>query len=249
MSTHKPATRSEFKEFCLRQLGKPVIDINVDDTQVEDAVEIALSYFIDYHYDGALPTYVKHQLTQTDIDNGYITLPEEIIGVKKVFELGSTSASSNMFSYDYQFVQSMVADLTMTQSLIPYFTTRMQYEQIREMLVGQFPIRYNRHFDQLHLDVNKSKLAVDNYILIDAWTSINPDTETDIWSDRMLQKHATSLIKKVWGQSMSKFEGVQLPGGTTLNGRLIYDDAVTELQQIEDEYRDNYSIPPEDIIM
>jgi hypothetical protein len=249
MSTSRPATRAEFKEFMLRQLGKPVIEINVDNDQVEDAVEIALSYYIDHHFDGAFPTFLKLQLTADNVANGYIDIPEEVVAIRRVMPLGGSSGISNIFSYDYQFTQSLSNELASSYSLIPYFTMRMQYEQIQEMLIGQFPIRYSKHFNKLYLDCNKSKLAEGNYIVAEAYTAINPETQTDIWNDRILQRHATALLKKTWGQSMSKYEGVQLPGGLTMNGRQIYDDAITELQQIEDDYITNYSLPPEDLIM
>ena len=74
----QPVTRKEFKEWCLRKLGKPVIEINVDPDQVDDRVDEALSYYWDYHFDGTEKTYLRHQITQTDIDNKYITVPENI---------------------------------------------------------------------------------------------------------------------------------------------------------------------------
>ena len=65
----QPTTRTEFKEWCLRKLGKPVIEINVDIDQVDDRVDEALSYYWDYHFDGAEKVYYKHQLTQEDKDD------------------------------------------------------------------------------------------------------------------------------------------------------------------------------------
>ena len=112
MSTHKPDNRAEFKEFVLRGLGKPVININISDEQVEDCVEIALSYYVDYHYDGSFLTYLKHELTQTNVDNGYITVDENVIGIKRIFPIGSALNSSNMFSYQYQASFSMMSELS-----------------------------------------------------------------------------------------------------------------------------------------
>ena len=87
-----PITRNEFKEFCLRKLGKPVIEINVDEQQVEDRVDEALRYYRDYHFDGTFKDYLKHQVTQTDKDNGYVTVSEDVIGVTTV----SRRARSNI---------------------------------------------------------------------------------------------------------------------------------------------------------
>ena len=75
-----PTTKEEFKQYCLRKLGAPVIEINVDDDQVDDRIDEALRYYWDYHFDGSDKIYYKHQITQTDIANKYIILPENIIG-------------------------------------------------------------------------------------------------------------------------------------------------------------------------
>ena len=83
-----PTTRDEFKEYCLRKLGKPVIEINVDDDQVEDRIDESLRYYWDYHFDGTEKMYYRHAITQTDIDNKYITLPENVIGAVRVFPIG-----------------------------------------------------------------------------------------------------------------------------------------------------------------
>ena len=63
-----PTTKSTFKEYCLRNLGKGVIDINVSDDQADDRIDEALQYFAQYHYDGIEKVYLKHQITQADVD-------------------------------------------------------------------------------------------------------------------------------------------------------------------------------------
>ena len=59
-----PNSRASLIEYCLRKLGKPVLEINVDDDQIGDLVDDALQYFNERHYDGAVRTYLKHQLTE-----------------------------------------------------------------------------------------------------------------------------------------------------------------------------------------
>ena len=81
----RPTTKADFKEHCLRRLGKPVVEINVDEDQIDDRVDEALDYFQDYHFDGIEQTYYKHVVTQTDMDNKYITLPDNIVGVVDLF--------------------------------------------------------------------------------------------------------------------------------------------------------------------
>ena len=73
----QPTSREAYKQYCLRNLGSPVIDINVDDEQLEDRIDEALQYYRDYHYDGTIHDYVKHQITAEDITNQYITIGEQ----------------------------------------------------------------------------------------------------------------------------------------------------------------------------
>jgi len=249
MSTHRPESRTEFKEFILRGLGAPIIQINVTDEQIEDCIEVGLSHYIDYHYDGTMPTYLRHEITADTITNKYITIPDTIIGIKRILPLGSTfSGNSNMFSPEYQLALSQIQDMS-TFSLIPYYMMRQQYSFIEQMIIGKPLIRYNRHFDKLYLDVDVKRLVLGQYLIIECYTAIDPETETDVWNDRILQKHVKSLVKVVWGSVLGKYEGVQLAGGITMNGRQIYDDGVGEVQAIEDEYRDAYTLPPEDLVL
>ena len=63
-----PTSKSTFKDYCLRNLGFGVIDINVSDAQVDDRIDEALQYFAQYHYDGVERMYLKYKITQDDLD-------------------------------------------------------------------------------------------------------------------------------------------------------------------------------------
>ena len=67
------------------------------------------------------------------------------------------------------------------------------------------------------------------------YRKIDPTQFTDVYNDVWLKKYVTALIKKQWGQNLSKFEGVQLPGGVTLQGRQILEDANTEIEKLEEQ--------------
>ena len=97
-----PSTREQFKDYCLRRLGYPVIEINVADEQVEDRIDDALQFFQDYHFDGVEKIFMKHQITQTDIDRRWIYVPDVIIGVTSIFPFDNSNASINMFDLRYQ---------------------------------------------------------------------------------------------------------------------------------------------------
>ena len=76
-----PRSRTQLKDYCLRRLGHPVVEINIDEDQMQDRIDDALEFYRDYHFDGTERTFLKHQVTQTDIDNEYISIPTNIQGI------------------------------------------------------------------------------------------------------------------------------------------------------------------------
>jgi hypothetical protein len=243
-----PTSRATFKEYCLRKLGKPVIEINVDDDQVDDRIDECIRYYWDYHFDGTEKTYYKHLITdQTKIDK-YVTLPENIIGAIRIFQIGDPSLrASDMFNIRYQIALNDLYQLT-TVSLLPYYMAMQHLGTITELLVGQQPIRYNRHTDKMYVDMDWTKIDVGQYLLIEAYQIIDPDTYTDAWGDRWLQEYTTQKIKYQWGSNLTKFTGLQLPGGVQFNGEKILDDAEKAIEKLEQEMISSYSLPVADMI-
>jgi len=223
-----PATRAQFKEYCLRKLGKPVIEW-------------------DYHFDGSHKTYYKHPVTQTDKDNTYITLPENIIGAINIFDVGDAVNTNNLFNIRYQIALNDLYTLT-SQSMVPYFMAMQHIQLLEELLVGKQPIRYERHRDRLHIDMDWNKVDVGHYIIIEAYEIIDPDVWTDAWADRWLQNYCTAKIKYQWGSNLTKFTGLNLPGGVQFNGDKILDDAAAEIAKMEEEMLNSYSLPNMDMI-
>ena len=149
-----PTTRATFKERCLRNLGKPVIEINVDDDQLEDRIDEALAYYQDYHFDGVEKTFLKHAVTQTDIDNRYITVTNSnIIGIIDMFDIGDATSTNNLFNIRYQIALNDLYDLS-RYDLVPFYQNFQNIRMIEEILVGRQPLRYNRHVNKLHIDMD-----------------------------------------------------------------------------------------------
>jgi len=341
----QPTTKAEFKEYCLRKLGKPVIEINVDQDQVDDRVDEALSYYADYHFDGVEKTYVKHQVANSSVtvantieldsdsnphfkvgdvikevasaDSGdtdgtalativavdntagkkrlffkkpssgtfnvgsfvtsdtfmtkvgstatgsataitaihqgtfeleYIAVPENIIGAINVFSPESNvSLGSGIFNAKYQYVLHNLHDINMGP-LINFQMSMQHLQLIEELLVGAVPLRYNRHLNRIKLDMDWSNLTIGHYIVIEAYQVVDPDTFTDVWKDRFLQNYATAKIKYQWGSNLTKFNGMTLPGGVQFNGEQILSDAREEIQRLEEEMSNSYSLPSVDMI-
>lgn len=243
-----PTSRTQLKEYCLRRLGAPVVEINVDDDQLEDRIDDALSFYRDYHYDGTQRTYLKHQITQTDIDNGYISVPNTVTGVINVFPLGTGLQANNLFNLRYQITLNEVHDWA-SEKIQHYVASMERIALLEEILVGKQPLRFNRHTDRLHIDMDWSKRApVDQYIIVECYQVIDPNTFTDVWGDWWLRQYTTALIKRQWGENLKKFEGMQLPGGVTFNGQTIWQEATEEIQKLEEEVQKNFSMPAMDMI-
>ena len=243
-----PTSRAEFKDYVLRKIGAPVIQINVSDEQVEDRIDEAIAFWRDYHYDGSQMVYLKHALTQQDIDRGYIEVPENILGITRIFDLSSSiSTGTGFFNVQYQFVLNNLEDIT-GYNIQHYYMALSHLQFLQEILVGRPLIRYNRHVNRLYVDVNKSILNAGSYIIIEGYDIIDGETYSDVWQDRFLQNYASALIREQWGMNLTKFTNMQLVGGVQFNGEQILNDAQAEIIKLEEEMIMSYSLPVTDMI-
>lgn len=248
-------TRNQFKDYCLRRLGWPVIDINIDDEQIEDRIDDALQYWQDYHFDGLQKVYYIKKLTQTDINNKYIDLSNiqdsqnnalEIVGITRIFPLQDSAATINMFDLRYQLRLNELYDFT-SASYINYTMTQQHLRMLEQLFTGEVPIRYQRHMQKLFIDWawGSSEAPVGTVVVAESYAIINPDVYSKVWSDRWLKEYATALIKRSWGANLKKFNNLQLPGGVTLNGDKIYDEAFEEIKALEAQMQTEYGAPLE----
>jgi len=147
-----PHTRTEFKDYCLRKLGFPVIQINVDDDQVEDRIDEALQFWNDYHYDGTEKTYFKHRIQQADIDRGWIYCPDSVIFVTGVLPFDESNSSINMFDLRYQLRLHDLYDFT-SVSYVSYEITMQHLRTLNLLFSGTPQFRFNRHHNKLYLEI------------------------------------------------------------------------------------------------
>jgi hypothetical protein len=244
MSLNKPANQEELKDFCLRQLGYPVVQINVDDEQVNDAIELAFEFWNEFHFNGTERTYVKHQVTAQDKSNRYVTVSDGVIGATRVFKVGQNKMAMNMFDLRYQLRLNDLWDLSST-SYVNYSLTMQHLQTLDLIFTGETPIRFNRLTDKLYIDWDwDSDVAENEWIIVEGFIVTDPTTYTQVWNDRMLKKLATAYVKKQWGTNMSKFDKMQLPGGVTMRGVDIYNEAVGDIEKVEQEIRNTYEQPP-----
>ena len=234
------------KEYCLRRLGHPVIEINVDEEQCDDRVNDALQYFAEYHFDGVEKVFLKHTITQDDIDNEYIAMADPVISVVRVLPIPNFNAfQTGFFNEEFQL---RIQDLnTFTgSSLINWQMSLQNWSMVDHLFTVTPTIHFNRKQNKVYLETNWSdKFSVGDILIIEAYRILDPTTYTEIYDDMFLKKYTAALIKRQWGENLKKFEGVQLPGGVTLNGKTIYDEAVEEINKIEEEMNMKWELPPD----
>ena len=248
-------SRTAFKDYCLRRLGFPVIEINVDDDQVEDRIDDALQYWQDYHFDGLQKVYYVKALLQSDVNQRYLDLTAardssnnatQIAGVTRIFPLYDSQASINMFDLRYQLRLNELYDFT-SASYINYTMTQQHLRMLEQQFTGEVPIRFQRHTQRLYIDWawGSSQAPAGTVVVAECYATIDPAIYTQAWNDRWLKEYATALIKRSWGNNLKKFNGIQLPGGVTLNGDKIYQEATDEINVLHAEIGDKYGAPLE----
>ncbi len=320
-----PSSRQTFKEFCLRNIGAPVIDINLADEQIEDQIDIALQYYAEYHFDGTSKNYYKlpilannhsdaiHHLTivsggtaysnadtitissppngngatanLTTYSNGtiqsvnlitngenypadptvtintstgsgasitaslggYFEIPENILGISRVFPFHFFSTSNDMFSVEYQFALNNLYTIANSQ-LVPWYMAKQHLQLFQEILIGRPSFRFNKLSNKLYIDVLNERLKAGEYIVVEAYYIMDPDTYTKVWKDRFLIRYTCALLKKLWAFNIKKFTGMALPGGVQFNGQQMYDEAIEEIKELENEMLNSWSLPVADIV-
>jgi|TARA_A200000159_G_scaffold132952_1_gene130799 hypothetical protein len=261
----EPASREQLKQYALRALGKPVIEINADDNQLEDRIDEALQYFAQYHYDGIRRTYLKYKYTQADKDRvttnssesvtkngvttaweegqGYIVVPDSVVSVVNIFPF-SSKGSLNLFDVRYQLRLNDLYDFSST-SVVNYDVVMRQLDFLDHILVGEKPLRYNQHDNRLYIDMDwKNDLQVDEYLVIECYRKMDPTVYTDVYNDIYLKRYVTALFKKQWGANLAKFNGIAMIGGVTLNGQQIYTEALQDVEKLETEIRSTFELNP-----
>jgi hypothetical protein len=181
-------------------------------------------------------------------NSNYLQVPPNIIGVTKIFHYdGSNTLTNNMFSVKYQLFLNDVYYWGTTE-LLSYAMVKTYLEDLDFLLTTQKQIRFNKRQDRLYLDIDWSGVRAGDFVILDCFSTLNPNDYARVWNDSFIKPYLTSLIKKQWGQNLIKFQGVKLPGGVELNGRQLYDDAQKEIDILMEKMSNTYELPPFDMI-
>ena len=278
----KPASRTQLVDYCLRKLGAPVLEINIDDDQIDDLVDDAIQLFNERHFDGVERMFLKYKITQEDIDRGqakntdgvgivtttatstsisgygtttsnwyetsnFLQVPDSVVGVEKIFKFDTSTISGGMFSIKYQL---FLNDLYRFNSieLLQYSMTKSYLEDIDFLLTTDKQVRFNKRQDRLYLDIDWGSETAGNYLVLDCYRALDPTSFTQVYNDVFLKQYLTALIKRQWGQNLSKFKGVKLPGGIEMNGGEILSQAESEIESLRSRMVTEYELPPYDFI-
>ena len=228
-------TRQGLIDYCLRRLGSPVTEINVDDEQVSDRIDDAIEYFQEYHFDGVEKVFLKHTITQTDIDNEYLTAADPVVSVLRVLPIPNFNAfQTGFFNEEYQL---RLNDLENFQSstMINWAMSQTNFSLVEHLFGIQPTLLFNRKQNKVYLETDwEKKFDVGTILIIEAYRSLDPATYTEVYNDMFLKKYATALIKQQWGSNLKKFTNVTLRGGITLYGQTIFTEATEEITKIEE---------------
>jgi len=212
----KPQSRNQLIDYCLRRLGHPVIEINIDDEQIEDRLDDALQMFMEYNSEGSSRIAQFIEITEAMITNKYIDLNaafggaynDRILSVNRVFPINSDTSSVNFFDLKYQMRLNDLNDL---------------HTGIGDLGAG-------------------GELSAGDKIMIEMFVS-TATSLANVYNNMFLKEYTTSLIKLQWGENLVKFDGITLPGGVTLNGRQIVEDAKQEIEIIRQRMFNEYDTP------
>jgi hypothetical protein len=240
-------TRLELKEYCLRKLGKPVININVDDTQVEDRVDEALETFQEKHYDATERDWVYYELTQTDLDNGWVAIPDDILVVIGLLPFSEIATQADLFSYQYQLALKELSPWRPLNQL-DYYMKVTNYESINDMTSVTPTFDFSKHAGKLKIFEDLKKLGVGYKLAVHVQRIIDPAQVPKIYNDKWLKEFTTALVKRQWGENLKKMSGITLLGGVELNGQQIFDEAMDEIAKLEENLEETYMLPNDFIV-
>ena len=256
------STRQDLADYALRALGAPVIQINIADEQIDDRIDEALQKYWEFHSDGSIKSFLVHKITSKNLTDKWILIPENVLSVLRVFPYGSTSSNNLQYTAYMSDVLSQMSSMgTGSNSgfvganyspggssngnggLGNYMINNQYLSTINSLFNYEKPVRFNRHMDRLFIDADWSTIGLDQYIAIECTVIVDPDEFDRAWNDMWLKKYVIALFKRQWGQNMIKYDGFQLPSGMTLNGRQMYDDALADIELLDDELINTYQYP------
>jgi hypothetical protein len=236
------ASRKDLVQYALRKLGEPVIKVNVDAQQIDDRVNDAFQYWYDYHYDAVDRFFLKHLVTSTDMTNRYIDIGDPlIISINRCFPVNQSTI--NIFDLRYQIRLNDFYNFN-NVSISQYVLARENLAMLDFFFTTEKQFRFNRHENRIYLDADWERDVIPGqYLVFDGLRCVDPAVYPDVYDDRFLKEYITELIREQWGENMKKFGNIALPGGVTLNGQQIFDEAQKNKTRLIHELKTEFQTP------
>ena len=187
-------------------------------------------------------TVTSNDIVAWEKDQGYLVMPDSVLSVLRVLPF-SDRGNLNMFDVRYQLRLNDLYDFS-SESIIHYQMTMWHLDFLDMLLIGEKPLQFNVNQGRLYINMDwGDDLDIGEYIIIECYRKLDPTTWTDIYDDLWLKKYATALIKRQWGSNLSKFAGITMLGGVTMNGEQIFSQANEEVFKLEEESRTTWAEP------
>jgi len=248
-----PTDRKSFIEFCLRALGKPVIQINVAPEQIEDKVDAALYKFYESHMEATYEQWITHVITEEETEQKYIQLPDDCIAVTQVMR---PNLSGGIWSVDYQFFMNELyttASLYRFGDVSYYIMSKMHIDLLNRYFSPDRQWTYNKMNQQLIVAGGlQNAFTMEGALVICMHRKLHGEAKADdpsdtviynVWQNQWLQNQVIALIKYQWAQNMGKYKNVQLLGGVTMDATEMKAEAKEELKALDDELNSKYQLP------
>lgn len=231
----------ELRDYALRALGSPVINIEIEETQMQDRVDDAIQKFIEKHFDGTEEVWEAVDITAKDVANGYIKVPEKYIAIVQLIDMSVISRGQDpLTNIEYQFYLNNYDDIFKPLSLSYYHVTKSYLGMIKDMFNPTRTFTYNKATNRLKI---YDTLVEGEKIVLNGYAAIDPDVSIDLYNDEWIKKYVIALFKRQWGTNVKKYSGIQLPGGIEMNGQQIFDEANEDIKDLDERFSLEYELP------
>lgn len=229
------------KQYALRRLGSPVINIEIADVQMNDRIDEAIQKWVSRHYNGTTEVWEAVVFTESDAAKQSVKLKDDWAAVLEIIDPAQSDGMSGDEFDNLNFLISNSEILNgINISATNYVLTMEHIATLKRIFTPERSFTYNSVTHQLK---PKGIIKAGNYIILHGYKSVDPEMYGDAYNEDWVKKYVTALFKLQWGNNLKKYDGVQIPGGVVMNGQRIYDEAVQEVADLEQSLEDKYTLP------
>lgn len=178
-----------------------------------------------------------------DTQNRYLSVPDDILSVSRIFPFSQTTSSQYMFDARYQLMMSEIQNLNVS-GLNYYYSVQQHVSQIEFLLSASPQISFNRMTGRIELYTDWERyMEPGRYLMFEAYAGIDADANGKVYNDIFVQRYFVALMKQQWAQNLSKFSELALPGGVKLNASAMMAEAREDIAKLEEQILDKFSAP------